>query len=285
MDRTLFYQIRLPRTFLVILGGGALALAGLVYQSVFQNPLVSPDVLGVSSGSSIGAILGLLFLNGASYPTGFLAFFFGMGTVLLAMGLAGVMGGNRRYSMIISGILIGSLADSVIMVLKYTADPNRELASIEYWLMGSFQHADWQQILGILPLLLIPGAFLYLLRWKMKVLGLGDEEAGSLGISPGFVRVAALICATVLVAAVVSVAGVVAWIGLIAPHLVRMLGGEDYVKNFGSCVCMGSILLLAADVCARTLFTAEIPISIFTSFFGAVTLFVFLLKRRGSHGA
>lgn len=283
MDRKLFYQIRLPRTFFVVLSGGALALAGTVYQAVFQNPLVSPDVLGVSSGCSVGGILGILFLGQSVLAAQGLTFVFGMGTVALAMLLVSWMRGNKRYLMIIAGIIVGSLADSVIIFLKYTADPNRELAAIEYWLMGSFQNAGWDSMIRVLPFMAGAGLLLFLFRWKMKVLILGDEEADGLGISPHFVRNISLICATILVAVVVSEAGVVSWIGLIAPHLIRMFNGDDYVKNFFQSILLGSILLLLADICSRSLAQSEIPISIFTSFFGAAVLVIFLCRGKKRH--
>lgn len=284
MDEKLFLQIRLPRTFFVVLSGGALALAGMVYQSVFQNPLVSPDVLGVSSGCSVGGIIGILMFGHSIVISQFLTFGLGLLAVAAAMLLASCMGGNKRYLMIIAGIIVGALANSVIVLLKYMADPNRDLPAIEYWLMGSFQNADWDSVLRIFPIAVLSVVILFLYRWKMKVLILGDEEADSLGVSPHIVRNISLICATILVAVVVSEAGVVAWIGLIAPHLIRMFCGEDYIKNFFPCILLGGILLLAADICSRSIAAAEIPVSIFTSFFGAAVLTIFLVKGRKDHG-
>lgn len=280
MDKNLFYQIRLSRTFSALFAGAALSLAGQTYQTVFQNPLVSPDVLGVSSGCSIGAVLAILW--GSSFLTGawLLTFCCGILTVFLSLLLAAAMGGNRRYTMLLSGIIIGALANSVIMTLKYTADPTRELPSIEYWLMGSFQNASWKSLNAVLPVMTSASLILYLLRWRIKILTMGDEEAQSLGIRVQAVRITALICATILVAAVVSTAGSVSWIGLIAPHIVRRMAGEDYAGHFFPTLLMGAILLLLADLFARSIFSAEIPISILTSFFGAVLLGIILWKKR-----
>lgn len=280
MDKTLFYQIRLSRTFFVLLAGGALSLSGMVYQSIFHNPLVSPDVLGVSSGCSIGAILTILYCGQTLFIAQGITFFFGIGTVFLTITLAHLLKGERRYMLVLSGIVISSLANSVIMTLKYTADPTRQLPAIEYWLMGSFQHTSWNRIAAVFPILFIAAFVLYLIRWNMKVLVLGEEEAMSLGISVLWTRTIALICATILVAAIVSVAGVISWIGLIAPHIVRLLFSEDFSANFFPSILMGGILLLLSDILARTLFTAEIPISILTSFLGAFFFGIYLFFIR-----
>lgn len=283
MDKTLFYQIRLSRTFFVVLAGGSLALAGLIYQSIFQNPLVSPDVLGVSSGCSIGAIIGILSgVSNVIVSQGF-AFLLGILSVFLAVTLASILKGDRRYMLVLSGIVIGSLANSVIMALKYVADPNRQLSAIEYWLMGTFQHASWNKILLMIPIICICTFLLYKIRWSLKVLLLGEEEALSLGVPVTKVRNVAILCATILVSCVVSLVGVISWIGLIAPHVVRILFGEDITYHFIPTMLIGGILLLFSDILARTLFTAEIPISILTSFLGAVMLVIHLLIQRRYH--
>ncbi|MBM6829430.1 iron ABC transporter permease [Anaerotignum lactatifermentans] len=280
MKCNVFWRIRLSRTFLVAVSGGALALAGFVYQSMFQNPLVSPDVLGVSSGCSVGAITALLFFGGSAVISQALSFAAGLAVVALSVALAQAMGGRKLYSLILAGIILGALSNAVIMTLKYGADPSRQLAAIEYWLMGSFHTANWSD--GIVAGLLSLGAFLllFLLRWQLKLLILGGEEAFALGVRVLPVRLGGILGATVLTAAVVSVAGVVSWIGLIVPHMVRMIFGERFEDNFIQSVFCGSILLMIADTLARSIFTAEIPISILTSLIGAIFLVVFLLTRR-----
>lgn len=280
MDRVLFYQVRLSRTFFCVLAGGALSLAGMVYQSIFRNPLVSPDVLGVSSGCSIGAILVILSseVSGVFYQG--LPFLFGIGTVFITITLARAFHGDKKYMMVLAGIIVGSLANSVIMVLKYAADPNKQLPAIEYWLMGTFQNAGWEGIFSITPVILAASILLYLLRWKMNVIALEEEEARSLGVNVTSTRLIAIFAATVLVAAVVSKVGVVSWIGLIAPHIARRISGEQFSTSYGSSILTGSILLLLSDILARTVFTAEIPISIMTSFLGAILLGVLLIVTR-----
>ena len=282
--RTLFWQIRLPRVVLTALGGGALALAGETFQLVFSNPLVSPDVLGVSSGASVGAVFALLFLPRLPFLGESAAFFGGLSAVALALWLARFVRHNRVLGMVLAGIVVGSATNALLMLLKYQADPQHELPAIEYWLMGGFQGAMWHQIWPVLALTAPAAWLLWNSRFVLKLLSLGDEEAGSLGLRPGRVRLLAVACATVLTAAIVSVAGVVSWIGLIAPHLARLLVGGDRSRRMGAVCLLGSTLLLWADLCARTLTAAEIPISIFTSLFGAVLLAALLVRgelRRG----
>jgi len=282
MDTNVFLNIRLPRTIVVVISGGALALSGFVYQSLFRNPLVSPDVLGVSSGASVGAIIGILFFRQNPILIQSLSFVLGILVVLLSIALAHAMGGKRLYTLILSGIIVGSLANSVIMVFKYTADPNRHLSAIEYWLMGSFNTVLWKDLYLLLPLCLIASVILFLLKHQLRALSLGDEEAQSLGVNVKIISTVAIIASTILVTSVVSIAGVVSWIGLIVPHITRFFGEENYMHNFNQSILLGGILLLSADTLARNLFSAEIPISILTALMGAIFLLIFLrLKNRG----
>ena len=282
MDTNVFLNIRLPRTIVVVISGGALALSGFVYQSLFRNPLVSPDVLGVSSGASVGAIIGILFFRQNPILIQTLSFVLGILVVLLSIALAHAMGGKRLYTLILSGIIVGSLANAVIMVFKYTADPNRHLSAIEYWLMGSFNTVLWKDLYLLLPLCFIASTILFLLKHQLRALSLGDEEAQSLGVNVKIISTISIIASTILVTSVVSIAGVVSWIGLIVPHITRFFSEENYMHNFNQSILLGGILLLSADTLARNLFSAEIPISILTSLMGAIFLLIFLrLKNRG----
>ena len=280
---SVFWSIRLPRVVLTAVSGGALAVSGMVFQTVFSNPLVSPDVLGVASGCSVGAVLALLFLPGWTLPL--CSFACGILTVAFALFLSSFVRHNRVLGMVLAGIVVGSISSAVLMLLKFLADPEKQLASIEYWLMGSFQNiSGWDEV-SVVALLVIPAhLLLYGGRFRVKLLSLGDDQAQSLGIQPSRVRLLAVICATVLVAAVVSAAGVVSWIGLLAPHILRLLGGRAMAKNMGACFFTGGILLMAADLCARALSTVEIPVSIFTSLFGAVFLCGLLIRAARRKG-
>ncbi len=284
MHARVFWQIRLSRTVLVAMSGGVLALAGFVYQSLFRNPLVSPDVLGVSSGASVGAIAAIL-VGGTAITVQIWAFVGGIVVVLIALLMAQLMGGNRLFTMILSGIIMGSFANAIIMTLKYTADPERQLSAIEYWLMGSFHATTWASVTAIAPLLLVATGVLYALRPSLRVVALGDEEAQSLGVPVRLISTLAIVSATLLVSCVVSVAGVVAWIGLLVPHMVRLLLGEDYLQNFTQSILVGALLLLLADVLVRAIFAAEVPIGILTSAMGGLFLLFFLYHRNRQVGA
>ena len=280
MMENVFWNIRMARTCVTALCGAALSLAGFAYQSLFRNPLVSPDVLGVSGGASVGAITAILFCGGSMAALQLLSFAGGVGTVLLSLLLARAIGGNRYFNLIVSGIILGALANAAIMALKYMADPTQELAVIDYWLMGSFSLSNWGKLRVAAPLILVAGAVLVLLRYRLKVLTLGDEEAAALGVAVAPVRLACIGCATVLVAASVSVSGIVSWVGLIVPHLVRSVLGDDFEANLFQSILCGASLLLLADTLARSLLPSEIPISILTSVIGAVCLMIFLILRR-----
>lgn len=280
IESGLFYNIRLPRTILVIICGGALALSGTVFQSVFRNPLISPDVLGVSTGCSVGAVIAILMTGSTKGFMQILTFITGIIVVLIAINMARLMRSNKVLALIISGIVISSLSSSIIMMLKYVADPYKQLPTIEFWLMGGFHNASWDNIWSILPLIVITTIILILLRWKLKVLALGDEEALTLGINVNFIRLISILAATVLVSAVVSVAGVVSWIGLIAPHIIKIYVGDDVSKTMIMSIIAGAIILLIADILSRTMFSAELPISILTSFIGATFLLYIMLKNR-----
>lgn len=210
----------------------------------------------------------------------FLSFTGGILTVLLSLLLARAIGGNRYMNLIVAGIILSALANAAIMALKYIADPTQQLAVIDYWLMGSFSLSSWQKFRAAAPLILAGGAVLTLLRYRLKVLTLGDEEAAALGVSVVPVRLTCIIAATVLVAASVTVGGIVSWVGLIVPHLVQALSGDRFETNFFQAPVCGAALLLLADTLARSLLAAEIPISILTSLMGAVFLAAFLLRRR-----
>lgn len=275
-----FWKIRLPRTFFAATAGCALGLAGFIYQGMFQNPLVSPDVLGVSSGCSVGAVAAILFLGGNMVAVQALSFAGGFLVVVLSVALAYMMGGRRLYSLVLAGIILGALSNAVLMLLKYTADPERQLAVIEYWLMGSFHTVTWPDVRMTAGLVFPVCVLLFFLRWQLKILMLGSEEAVSLGVSVFFVRMAGILGATILTGAVVSVAGVISWVGLIIPHMVRLIFGERYEANFVQSIFCGSIFMLIADILARRISTAEIPISILTSFMGAIFLLLFLFMKR-----
>lgn len=276
---TLIMQIRLPRIAIVVLSGGALSLAGTVYQGLFQNPLVSPDVLGVSSGCSVGAILAILFLPHFPHAIQMMAFCGGIAAVILALVMARMSRGNQLLGLVIAGIIISSIASAITMLLKYGADPYKQLPTIEFWLMGGFYKANWERFGLIWPSIGLGIVTLFIMRWPLKVLTLGEEEAATLGVNVKTIRIIAIGAVTLLVAAVVSVAGIISWIGLVAPHIVKLLVGNNLEKEMPMSLCIGAALLLVADTLARSLYAAEIPVSVLTTFVGAPFLARLLYQR------
>lgn len=278
MEASVFLQIRLPRIILTVICGGALALSGYVYQSIFQNPLVSGDVLGVTQGCSVGAIAALL-LGGGVLSVQLTSFVAGLITVGICIRMAGILRGNRTLHLILVGIVVSAFANAAIMMLKLGADPYKELPSIEFWLMGSFSAARWEDVIYTGILAAAAAFLLYRLRYQIFVLSHGEDEAHALGIDVKKVRFAAIAASTVMISCVISVAGIVSWVGLIAPHIIRLLLRRPIHQSMGSAFLCGAILLLAADTCARSLWSFEMPISILTSIMGALFLWYLLAKR------
>lgn len=273
-------NLRMPRMLFVSLAGMALSLAGLLFQVIFKNNLASPDILGVSSAASVGAIIGILFFNSNLIVIRVLAFICSLLVVFLAFILTKFMRGSKIYNLIISGIILGALANSLIMFLKYVADPEKELATIDYWLMGSFNNVKYLDLILLAGVVVPCIAIIIILEKKIKLLTLSDIEAKSLGINVNFVRSITIILATLLVSMVVSIVGVIAWLGLIVPHFARMLFKGRFKETIIYTLFIGGIILLVADLLAHNLSDAELPISIFTSALGALSLVVFLVRRK-----
>ena len=279
MEFNLIWNIRFPRVILALVCGGALALSGMVYQSIFQNPIVSPDVLGVSSGASLGAAISIVFLTASPIMIQIMAFIFGIGAVLFSLILSKNMRSNRVLALIISGIVTGAISASFLMIIKYLADPYKELPSIDFWLMGGFYNSSWSNVIYVSVLTVISTIILFLFRWKLKVLTMGDEQAKLLGINVKAIRIIAIFSATLLVSAVVSVAGVISWIGLLAPHIVKFYTKDDISEVMGLTMIIGAIIMIIADTIARSITSTEIPVSILTSLVGAPFL-VYILNRK-----
>lgn len=280
MKANIFWNVRVARTCVAGVCGAALALSGFVYQGLFSNPLVSPDVMGVSGGASVGAISAILFFGGSAAALRIFAFLGGIITVLLALLLARAIGGGRTFSLVIAGIVLSALMNAAIMSMEYMADPTQQLAVIDYWLMGSYSLCGWEEFFTTAPLCAAGFIVLALLRYRLKVLTLGDQEAISLGVAAAPVKIVCIVAATVLVAACVSVSGIVSWVGLIVPHLVRAILGERFEANLFQSALLGASIMISADTLAHSLLPLEIPISILTSVIGAVCLAVFLVLRR-----
>lgn len=268
----------MPRMLLVVMSGGALAVSGYIFQTIFKNPLASGDVIGAASGCSLGAAIAILTAGGM-FALQLYSFLGGMLAVVLTMLLAHRIKGNRVLNLVVIGIVVQAIMSAALMLLKISADPNQELASIEYWLMGGFSNATWTSVGIAFILIAVSFALLYLFRWQIQMLAFG-EEARTMGISTRMITVIALLLATLLVSSVISFAGVVSWVGLLIPHIVRQIHKQMVSKSLGFTFLCGAWFLLVCDILSRSLFVIELPISILTSLFGAVCLLVLFVKGR-----
>ncbi|MGQ3299751.1 FecCD family ABC transporter permease [Reyranella sp.] len=278
---TILFQIRLPRVLAAALVGGALAAAGASYQTLFRNPLVSPDILGVSAGAGFGAVLGILLSLPVIAIQG-LGFVSGLITVVMVYALARALRSqNEVLVLVLSGIVVGALAGAGISLVKILADPYNQLPAITFWLLGSLSGVKVSDVWGMAPLVIVGLVPLVLLRWRIGVLSLGDDEARALGVNVAFVRGVVVAAATLVTAAAVSVSGVVGWIGLMIPHMVRPLVGPRYDRVLPASVLMGAAFLVLVDTLARSAARIEIPLGLLTALIGA-PIFVWLLAR-GRH--
>ena len=278
-QEALLLNHRLPRILLSCLVGCSLSAAGASYQGVFQNPMAAPDILGASSGAAFGAALAILLGMGNSMIVTF-AFLFSLITVGIVIFVGQRARGKRSIGLILSGIMIGSLVSSGTSFVKLVADPQDQLPAITYWLMGSLNGAAPQEVLFVLAPMGLGLTMLFLLRWRINVLTLGDEEARTIGVGAGRLRVLVILSATLITAASVSVSGVIGWVGLVIPHLARRLVGNNYKHLLPASMVSGAIFLLLADNVSRNLTATEIPLGILTSLIGA-PLFIFLMSRDG----
>lgn len=271
-------NVRLPRVVTAMLVGCSLSSAGTVFQAVFRNPLASPDILGASSGAAFGAALAILFGMSAVLITAF-AFLGALVTVLLVFLIAQRAPGQRTVNLLLAGIMIGSLFSAGTSYLKLVADPADQLPAITYWLLGSLSGAKPEQI----PVTLIPMTLglvpLFLLRWRMNLLTLGESEARALGVNTDLLRTVLIGCATLVTAASIAISGTIGWIGLVVPHLCRKLVGSDHRGLLPCAMITGAAFLLLVDDVSRNLLATEIPIGILTAVLGA-PFFIYLLLRK-----
>lgn len=274
-----FFTLRLPRTCMAAVGGFGLGAAGGVYQMVFRNPLAAPDVVGVSSGASAGAAAAILFFSGAPVMVAAGAFSGGLLAVLLALGLSALAPGRGHASIVLAGVAVHSLAQTVLMVLKLTADPEKELASIEYWIMGSLNGVTLSKIRFPVCICGAGLAVVFLLYRQIVLLTVEEEEARLLGVPVGRMRLTVLFAATLTVTAVVSVTGLISFVGLLAPHAARLLSKKSGPAVLWLSGFLGGILLCGADMLARSVASAELPVSIFTSLLGAPFLIWLMVKK------
>ncbi len=278
-QQTMFYNIRVPRVLLAVMVGCCLATAGVAFQGTFQNPLVSPDILGASQGAAFGAAVAIL-AGAGSFMVSLSAFVFAIITVLMVLLVSSRARGNRVLVVVLAGVMVSSLFSAGVSFTKLVADPQDDLPAITYWLMGSLTGAKLDQTLVIAFIPMAIGlVVLFALRWKINILTMGDDEASTMGVDARRLRMLVIFAATLVTAASVAVSGMIGWVGLVVPHLCRMIVGADYRKLIPCSMLMGGSFLLVVDNIARLTATSEIPIGILTAFVGA-PFFLYLITRR-----
>ena len=274
---TIVFEIRLPRIIAALIVGAALAMAGAAFQSIFKNPLVSSDLLGVSNGAGFGAALAIV-LSGSNAVVQIFAFIFGLISVSVTYLISRAYKAGGILILVLSGVAISAFFNSLISAIKFVADPDDKLPEIVYWLMGSLASVTVDKLIMISIPIIIGFAILIALRWQMNLLAMGDEEAQSLGLNPSRVRLLVIAGCTLLTSAAVSVSGVIGWIGLVIPHMARMIVGPDNRILIPASLSLGASFLLLIDNISRAFISIEIPIGILTAIIG-VPIFLYLLKK------
>lgn len=278
MSIMVFKRLRLPRALMGVIGGFGLSISGYIYQLIFKNPLASPDIVGVSSGASAGAALAIVAVS-ASVPVISISAFIGAVTVLIITLLtAYLVPGRNSYTIVLAGIAIHSVAQTILMFLKLAADPEKQLASIEYWIMGSLNGIS-RDSLAIPFLTTLTGFIIMALLYRqILILSTSEEEAVSLGVHVTSLRFIILMLATLVVSSIICVTGLISFIGLIAPHIARLLTKRNDIFTYITSGFTGAILLTLADILARSVSPSELPVSIFTSLLGAPLLIILLIR-------
>ncbi len=278
---TVLYQIRYPRIIAAILVGVALSVAGAGFQGMFKNPLVSSYTLGVSSGAGLGAALAIL-ISGDPAVIQLFAFIFSLISVGVTYGLSRIYKGSSNLTLVLAGIIISSFFSAIVSMIQYIADPQEKLPAIVFWLMGSLSSVGQKDIIIITPIILLSVAGLMVVRWRINLLSMGEEEAQSLGVDLRLTVGVVVLCSTLATAAAVSVSGVIGWIGLVIPHIGRMLVGPDNRKLLPTCALLGAVYLLVIDDLSRTITTGEVPVGILTALVGTPFFAYLLWRSRGA---
>jgi len=272
--------LRLPRTIIAILVGMSLSVSGLIYQELFQNKLVSPDLLGVSNGAGVGAALAIILGFSGVLLSAF-AFVFGITTVVLTVCISKNFKSKSSMILLLSGIVVGGFMSSILSMLRYFAQDEAIISNITFWLMGSFAYTNMSDVFVLLPIVGIMMAILLIIKWRINIIALGQEEAKTLGLNYNLYRVIIIAMATLLTASSVAIAGTISWIGLVVPHIVRLVVGRDTKNTIPITIVFGGIFMLICDILSRTFTSSEIPISALTGLIGTpVFIFILLRKRR-----
>ena len=274
---SIVFNVRLPRIIAAIIVGASLSIAGASFQGLFKNPLVSPDLLGVSNGAGFGAAIAIILSLG-NILTQASAFIFGIISVSITYILSKSYKSAGTLVLVLSGVAVSALFNALISGIKFLADPYDKLPEIVYWLMGSLEKVTLNQITIIIIPILIGLAILLIMRWHLNLLSMGDEEAQSLGLNPNKLRLIFIIACTLITSASVSISGIIGWVGLVVPHITRMIVGPDHKILLPASISIGASFLLIIDTLSRTIFALEIPLGILTAIIG-VPIFLYLLQK------
>lgn len=276
-ERAIVLDIRLPRVLLSAAVGVALSASGATLQGIFRNPLVDPFILGLSAGAAFGCALSVALLP--RVPIQLAAFAFSLLATFITYAIARSQGGVSRLALVLSGVVVSAFFTAMVSIVKFLVDPHR-LVSIVYWLMGSFSLADWGAVRVAAAGIAAGCVPLYLMRWRLNALSMGEEEARALGVNVERERVILIASASLAVGSAVSVSGIIGWVGLMVPHLVRMAVGPDHRRLMPLSMAAGATFMVLADTLARNLTSFDVPVGIITAICGA-PFFVFLLRRGG----
>ena len=279
MSRNVILGLRLPRVIAALIVGMSLSISGVAFQGIFNNPLVSPDFLGVSQGACIGASIAILLSMNAIFVNVF-AFVGGIISVIITMMITRVIKFKSQINLVLEGIIVGTLMSSILGFIKFIADPDTELASITYWTMGSFSYVDINVVIVSVILVIAFGIILYKLSWKIDILATGDAEAKILGLDVMLVRRIVIISSTILTATSICIAGTIGWVGLIIPHFARIIVGSSNKKLFPIAALSGGIFMILVDTLTRSIGNIEMPVSILTGFIGAPVFLLLLYVKR-----
>ena len=268
---TVIFNVRLPRIILAAVVGAGLSCAGAAFQGLFSNPLATPDTLGVASGASFGAVLAML-IGGNMIGIQGIALIFGLISCLIT------------FLIVLAGLVVSSVFEALVSLMKYVADPQDELPVITYWLMGSMSRANYKNLVMGIPFIVIGIIIIFALRWRLNILSFNEDEARSLGVNVKILRVAFILASSMITASCVSMCGQVGWVGLLVPHISRMMRGNNNCKVIPVSISLGAFFMIVMDTFARSATASEIPISILTAIIGA-PVFIVLLKKTGGSWA
>lgn len=278
-QRSIITNLRFPRTIMAAFVGIGLSLSGLLYQETFRNKLVSPDLLGVSTGASVGAALAIILGLSSAFISIF-AFLMGLATVAITVLISKLFKNGSSTILLLSGIIVGGFMSAVLSIMKYLSNDITTLASITYWLMGSFESASMTRDYILMGVVVVCVVVLMLISHPINLINQGRSEAQTKGINYNFYRLLVIILSTVLTAISVCFCGTISWIGLIIPHIVRLLVGRDAKRTIPLCVTFGATFMIVVDIISRSFTDSEIPLSAVTGLFGTVVFVIILIIKR-----